>query len=340
MGELPAALARHRLQQERAAERHPESWAELWEPHFRGRLTCPRCRTPKGCANLFIAASLESGQPTAQAQFNVEPGFQRLVRLKPNLLTIYTQMPQAFNLLEQGEAWMIAGGALLLCARAQEGGRADRPRRAARRRLRHAVGRRGGEGRAAVRARLRLCQRAARAPNCRASSSAPTYLAADQHRRAGAGRHADRRRGPSDRLGAMSRPSATHWVAALGPRDGASDAACTSLPSDRHAGWPQLRLSRHRRRATKRFGTAHRARRRRSRVGARRVRLAARPVGLRQDDAAAHRRRAAARRPRHASASTARTSRGARRTGATSASSSRATRCSRISPSPRTSPSA
>ena len=28
--------------------------------------------------------------------------------MKPNLLTIYTQMPQAFNLLEQGEAWMIA----------------------------------------------------------------------------------------------------------------------------------------------------------------------------------------------------------------------------------------
>jgi putative spermidine/putrescine transport system substrate-binding protein len=84
-----------------------QSWTELWEPRFRGRLTLPSLQNTEGLANLFIAASLESGQPPAQAQFNVEPGFQRLARLKPNLLTIYTQMPQAFNLLEQGEAWAI-----------------------------------------------------------------------------------------------------------------------------------------------------------------------------------------------------------------------------------------
>ena len=33
-----------------------------------------------------------------------EAGFKKLVAMKPNLLTIYNQMPQAFSLLEQGEA--------------------------------------------------------------------------------------------------------------------------------------------------------------------------------------------------------------------------------------------
>lgn len=85
------------------------SWTELWEPRFRGRVVLPSLQNTEGLANLFLAASLESGKPPAEAQFDVAPGFRKLAALRPNLLTIYTQMPQAFNLLEQGEAWAIAG---------------------------------------------------------------------------------------------------------------------------------------------------------------------------------------------------------------------------------------
>lgn len=84
------------------------SWAELWDRRFRGRVILPSLQNTEGLANLFMAAALESGKPLAEAQRDVEPGFRRLVALKPNLLTIYTQMPQAFTLLEQGEAWVIA----------------------------------------------------------------------------------------------------------------------------------------------------------------------------------------------------------------------------------------
>lgn len=85
------------------------SWAELWEPRFKGRVVLPSLQNTEGLANLFVAASLETGKPPAEAQADADAGFRKLRALKPNLLTIYTQMPQAFNLLEQGEAWAIAG---------------------------------------------------------------------------------------------------------------------------------------------------------------------------------------------------------------------------------------
>jgi len=87
-----------------------KSWTELWEPRFKGRVILPSLQNTEGLANLFLAASLETGKPPTEAQFDVEPGFKRLAALRPNIMTIYTQMPQAFNLLEQGEAWAIAGG--------------------------------------------------------------------------------------------------------------------------------------------------------------------------------------------------------------------------------------
>lgn len=86
-----------------------KSWAELWEPRFKGRVVLPSLQNTEGIANLFMASSLATGKPPAQAQFDPDPGFKKLAALKPNLLTVYTQMPQAFNLLEQGEAWAIAG---------------------------------------------------------------------------------------------------------------------------------------------------------------------------------------------------------------------------------------
>ncbi|MCU0985415.1 MAG: extracellular solute-binding protein [Acetobacteraceae bacterium] len=87
------------------------SWEELWDRANRGRVILPSLQNTEGLANLFIAAMLETKKPFREAQYEVEAGFARLARLKGNLLTVYTQMPQAFNLLEQGEATMI-GSAL------------------------------------------------------------------------------------------------------------------------------------------------------------------------------------------------------------------------------------
>lgn len=83
------------------------SWAELYDAKYKGRLVLPSLQNTEGLANLAMAAHLETGKPLAEAQYDIEAGFKKLKTLKPNVLTIYTQIPQAFNLLEQGEAWVI-----------------------------------------------------------------------------------------------------------------------------------------------------------------------------------------------------------------------------------------
>ena len=152
-GPTTSSLGGHRLST-KAMKTPPASWADLWDPKYKGRRSsCRRCRTPKGCSTLFMAAHLETGKPIKEAQYEIDAGFKKLTTLKPNLLTVYTQMPQAINLLEQGEAWMIGGafsaytldrkadGAPVDLAVPKEGGFVD------------AVGHRQGEGRPAAGAR-------------------------------------------------------------------------------------------------------------------------------------------------------------------------------------------
>ncbi len=55
-----------------------------------------------------MAAFLATGKPMPEAQKDIDAAFKKLVTIKPNLLTAYTQMPQAYNLLEQGEGFMIS----------------------------------------------------------------------------------------------------------------------------------------------------------------------------------------------------------------------------------------
>jgi putative spermidine/putrescine transport system substrate-binding protein len=87
----------------------PKSWAEPFDPKYKGRIILPSLQNTEGLPNLFMAAHLQTGKPMAEAQKDVAAAFAKLAKLKPNLLTVYTQMPQAFNLLEQGEAFMIVG---------------------------------------------------------------------------------------------------------------------------------------------------------------------------------------------------------------------------------------
>lgn len=87
----------------------PASWAEVWDGKYKGKVVVPSLQNTEGLSVFFMAAHLETGKPMKEAQYQTDAAFKKLRALKPSLLTIYTQMPQAFNLLEQGEAWMIAG---------------------------------------------------------------------------------------------------------------------------------------------------------------------------------------------------------------------------------------
>ncbi len=84
----------------------PTSWAEMFDAKYKGRIIIPSLQNTEGLPSLFVAGLLAGGSMEA-VQKDTEAGFKKLATLKPNLLTIYTQQPQAFNLLEQGEAYMV-----------------------------------------------------------------------------------------------------------------------------------------------------------------------------------------------------------------------------------------
>jgi putative spermidine/putrescine transport system substrate-binding protein len=104
--QLPYAGIAHSPSKVKAA---PASWADVWDAKYKGKVIVPSLQNTEGLSVFFMAAHLETGKPMKEAQYQTDAAFKKLRALKPNLLTIYTQMPQAFNLLEQGEAWMIAG---------------------------------------------------------------------------------------------------------------------------------------------------------------------------------------------------------------------------------------
>lgn len=86
-----------------------DSWAALWAPEARDKVIIPSLQNTEGMWTLFVAAMLATGKPFAEAQYEIDAAFEKLADLRPNLLSIYTAMPQAFNLLEQGEISMLAG---------------------------------------------------------------------------------------------------------------------------------------------------------------------------------------------------------------------------------------
>lgn len=85
------------------------SYGALWDPANKGKVILPSLQNTEGLWTMIVAAHLETGKPFAQAQYDVDAAFKQLALLKPNLLTIYTNQPQAENLLESGEASLMAG---------------------------------------------------------------------------------------------------------------------------------------------------------------------------------------------------------------------------------------
>ncbi|MCQ0986330.1 extracellular solute-binding protein [Jiella marina] len=86
-----------------------DSWSALWSEEAKGRVIIPSLQNTEGMWTLFAAAMLATGKPFAEAQYETDAAFAKLEELKPNVLTTYSIMSQAFNLLEQGEITMLSG---------------------------------------------------------------------------------------------------------------------------------------------------------------------------------------------------------------------------------------
>ncbi|MBC7598396.1 MAG: ABC transporter substrate-binding protein [Polaromonas sp.] len=87
----------------------PTSWTEAFDPKYKGRVVLPSLQNTEGVLNLFVAAQLKTGKPMAEAQKDMDAAFAKMKEMKANVLMAYTQEGQAYNLLEQGEAYMVQG---------------------------------------------------------------------------------------------------------------------------------------------------------------------------------------------------------------------------------------
>lgn len=95
----------------------PVSWTDLWRPDFRGRLAMPDLTASGGFETLVMAARLNGGSET-----NIEPGFEAMKKLKPNVRKFYKSNPEAAQLFERGEVnagawfdgrtWALADGGM------------------------------------------------------------------------------------------------------------------------------------------------------------------------------------------------------------------------------------
>ena len=173
-----------------------------------------------------MAAFLATGKPMAEAQKDIDAGFKKLVTLKPNLLTVYTQMPQAYNLLEQGEGFMISSAISQVALE----------RKAAGAPIEIAVPKEGifamPSGIALVKGGPQPELAAAYinemiGPEIQAKLAGRHLLAADQQGHARPGRRADQRDHLRHRLG-VRRRQPRGVGQALGPRDGACSRAAAS----------------------------------------------------------------------------------------------------------------
>ena len=79
----------------------PTSWMAMWDPKYKGKIAAPDITTSHGVFLLLTAADINGG-----ALKNIDPGFELLKKLKPNILTFYTQHAQLAQLFTQGDVAM------------------------------------------------------------------------------------------------------------------------------------------------------------------------------------------------------------------------------------------
>jgi putative spermidine/putrescine transport system substrate-binding protein len=76
----------------------PGSWADLWKPEWKGKLAIPDISGTSGQQFLMAAARLHGGSLE-----NIDPGFEAIKKLKPNIQMMYTQPDQLIPLFERGD---------------------------------------------------------------------------------------------------------------------------------------------------------------------------------------------------------------------------------------------
>jgi putative spermidine/putrescine transport system substrate-binding protein len=83
----------------------PRSWGDLWDERFRDRVLMPDVSGGFFHEKIVIAAILNGGSET-----DLEPGYEALKRLKPNVFRWFKSPNEVPQILERGEAWLGSAG--------------------------------------------------------------------------------------------------------------------------------------------------------------------------------------------------------------------------------------
>lgn len=80
----------------------PDAWADLWDPQYAGHVAV----FDSGESNFVMAASVLGIDPYNATPEQVEQIKQKLLELKPNLLTYWTDYTEINQLVAQGDVWL------------------------------------------------------------------------------------------------------------------------------------------------------------------------------------------------------------------------------------------
>ena len=80
-----------------------ETWEDLWRPEFKNQLAVPPPSFDQGTF-LVVAATINGGSET-----NIQPGFDKIKKLMPNVVTFYDNDSTSRRLLAQGEVSVLIG---------------------------------------------------------------------------------------------------------------------------------------------------------------------------------------------------------------------------------------
>ncbi|MBK1660439.1 extracellular solute-binding protein [Paracraurococcus ruber] len=97
---FPAASISYQTQNVKPA---PTSYAEVWDRKYREKVILISMRITQAVVPLLAAAHLATGKPLAECLRVADEGFSKLRELRPNILQITTNPPQAQQLHESGE---------------------------------------------------------------------------------------------------------------------------------------------------------------------------------------------------------------------------------------------
>lgn len=79
------------------------SYAELWDPRFRGRMVAASAKFSQSVMLLIAAAAVVTGKSLHQAQFLTDQAWLKMAELKPNIQTLYDNSTTAILQLSQGQ---------------------------------------------------------------------------------------------------------------------------------------------------------------------------------------------------------------------------------------------